>query len=321
MNDSSRRSVRSRVIRAAAAAATVAIGITIFALGGHYLGGREVRTERAAEIRAVSADVVQAQAREGKRNVEPRRATKLAHKEKTVKTDPRRESRALRNALFARKAFEKSEAINLRFTIEDDAGMAPRRSFHIVEDVVLGKTSELQRDLHSPEYEMFSFYPVTFLDTVEPLLDFAINYDRIRIARMLIEDGANVNGVGVGANGENETPLQNAAQADNAQVAKLLIEHGANIEGRGRPTRQRGRQPTPLGYALSVQSPNVALLLLKHGASLRKALGPGMMIPNWIAYPTAHGYREGAADTTRIDRLRSLLVSEGATLPPRNGGQ
>ena len=199
--------------------------------------------------------------------------------------------------------------------------MAPRRSFHIVEDVVLGKTSELQRDLHSPEYEMFSFYPVTFLDTVEPLLDFAINYDRIRIARMLIEDGANVNGVGVGANGENETPLQNAAQADNAQVAKLLIEHGANIEGRGRPTRQRGRQPTPLGYALSVQSPNVALLLLKHGASLRKALGPGMMIPNWIAYPTAHGYREGAADTTRIDRLRSLLVSEGATLPPRNGGQ
>ncbi len=126
MNDSSRRSVRSRVIRAAAAAATVAIGITIFALGGHYLGGREVRTERAAEIRAVSADVVQAQAREGKRNVEPRRATKLAHKEKTVKTDPRRESRALRNALFARKAFEKRPLLNLEWVMRPEVARFSR---------------------------------------------------------------------------------------------------------------------------------------------------------------------------------------------------
>ena len=102
-------------------------------------------------------------------------------------------------------------------------------------------------------------------------------------------------------------------------MAKLLIEHGANIESRGGFTKRI--QPTPLGDALEMQASDTALLLLKHGASLQRALGPSMTIPNWIAYPTAHGYREGAADTARIDRLRSLLVSEGVTLPPRNGGQ
>ncbi|MDA8349724.1 MAG: ankyrin repeat domain-containing protein [Pseudomonadota bacterium] len=321
MNDNSKSSMRSRVIMTVAAVAIVAAGITVTALRGRYLVGRGARTGHVEEVRAVSGGAVETQAHGGKPNEEPLHESTQVNATEARKSALRRVSIARETALTFREGFEKSKASDLRIDIESDAGPAPRRSYHLTIEVIMGKRAELQRDLHSPKYEEFSFVPVNFEGVMEPLLDIAIEADRPRIAQMLIADGANVNGVAFGANAWTMTPLAWAAHLHNAKIAKLLIEHGANIDGRGPPTRQRGRQPTPLGEALSVQSPNVALLLLKHGASLRKALGPGMMIPNWIAYPTAHGYREGAADTTRIDRLRSLLVSEGATLPPRNGGQ
>ena len=321
MNDNSKSSMRSRVIMTVAAVAIiVAVGVAITALRGRYLVGRGARTEHVEEVRAASGGSGQAQAHGGKPNEEPLHATSPVNATEARKSTVRRVSIARETALGFREGFEKSKETALRMDIESDTGPAPRRSLHLASEVIMGKRAELQRDLHSPKYEEFSFVPVNFLGLMQPLLDIAIEADRPRIAQMLIADGANVNGVAFGANAWTMTPLAYAAHLHNAKIAKLLIEHGAEIEGRG-PAEREGAQPTPLGYALSEDAPGVALLLLKHGASLRKALGPGLMIPNWIAYPTAHGYREGAADTTRIDRLRSLLVSEGATLPPRNGGQ
>ena len=321
MKDSSNRPVRSGSVRAIVAAAIVVVGIAILVLGSRYINGKGIHEEHGGMNLVVPAERIQARAlaHAAKRNDKPLRATRRAHAKMTVKADPRRVSIALGTALTFREGFEKNKATDLRETIRANAGPAPRRSFHLAGEVIMGRRAELQRDLHSPKYEEFTYVPVNFLGVMQPLLDIAIEADRPRIAQMLIADGANVNGVASGANAWTMTPLAYAAQLDNTHMVRLLLEHGAKIDERG-PRGNGGIQPTPLGYAIS-QAPDTAFLLLKHGASLQKALGPGMIMPNLIAYPTAHGYREGAADTARIDRLRSQLVSEGAILPPRKGGQ
>ena len=217
MNDFSKRPMRSGVVRAIAAVATGGIGVAIFVLGSRYLGSGETRKERGRANLVVSAETHERRAltRAKKRNDEPLPAARWAHATKARKEDPRRVSRALGAALMFREGWEKNDASNLRITIESDAGPAPRRSVHLINEVVMGRTAELQRDLHSPKYEEFTYVPVNFLGVMQPLLDTAIEADRPRIAQMLIADGANVNYTGVVANATVMTPLQEAARADN----------------------------------------------------------------------------------------------------------
>ncbi|WP_308467803.1 ankyrin repeat domain-containing protein [Rathayibacter soli] len=79
-----------------------------------------------------------------------------------------------------------------------------------------------------------------------------------RIARLLIDTGAEVNVRSDGDHGE--TPLHWAASSDDADVAAVLIDCGADIETQG------GSIGTPLDNAIGYNCWNVARLLVARGA-------------------------------------------------------
>ena len=89
------------------------------------------------------------------------------------------------------------------------------------------------------------------------LLDYASRgsrrNDRYRVARLLIERGADPNTRGYGG----FTPLHWASEAGRIETARLLIEHGANVEAKN----NRGK--TPLDVA---QGDEMTKLLLELSA-------------------------------------------------------
>ena len=83
-----------------------------------------------------------------------------------------------------------------------------------------------------------------------------------RVARLLIDAGAEVDARG--EDGTGETPLHWTASSDDAAVAQVLIQGGADIEA------PAGSIGTPLDNAIGYGCWNVARLLVHHGARLDK---------------------------------------------------
>ena len=81
---------------------------------------------------------------------------------------------------------------------------------------------------------------------------------RCNLAKMLIQNGANVNAV----NQNSLTPLHLAVNDDEIDVAKILIENGANIE------LQDNEGLTPFHQAYSKNDSEFAKLLIQNGANI-----------------------------------------------------
>lgn len=80
--------------------------------------------------------------------------------------------------------------------------------------------------------------------------------NRIEVATLLVEHGAQVNAVGEFG----ETPLHQAASWDNADIAKYLLSIGANVNAEILPGK------TPLSLAIKFGFEDVAQVLRRHGA-------------------------------------------------------
>jgi ankyrin repeat protein len=111
-----------------------------------------------------------------------------------------------------------------------------------------------------------------------------------RIARMLIDAGANVNDRGTDDE-DGETPLHWAASSDDVDVAAVLIDGGADIE------IPDGSIGTPLDNAVGYGCWHVARLLVARGAKVDKL---------WHA-----------AALGLLDRLDALLAVESEHTPEK----
>ena len=86
-------------------------------------------------------------------------------------------------------------------------------------------------------------------------LHYAATSGNIKVAQILIENGADPNA----ANVEGRTPIFNAAEEGRREVAQLLIENGADLDVRGEDGY------TPLDWAAMYGSGSgVFQLLFKH---------------------------------------------------------
>lgn len=87
------------------------------------------------------------------------------------------------------------------------------------------------------------------------------------VAKILIENGANVNLVAESRSGA--TPLMMAAQHGKVEVARVLLEHGARVNEKTPAPCER----TALSSAVSSRSEDVEKLLLDHGAEDERVSG------------------------------------------------
>ena len=87
-------------------------------------------------------------------------------------------------------------------------------------------------------------------------LMYAINDGHTDIARLLIENGANVNI----QNDDGYTALMYATMMNNIDIVKLLLENGANVN------IQNNRGSTALELAYSYNRENIAKLLIENGS-------------------------------------------------------
>ncbi|WP_211830320.1 ankyrin repeat domain-containing protein [Kistimonas asteriae] len=92
-------------------------------------------------------------------------------------------------------------------------------------------------------------------------LDIALLLNNTRLAKALIEHGADVNVLIFG----NHTPLYHAASTDNLEIAELLIQHGADLNKTGR------EKNTPLQIAIKYGHFTMARLLIHYSADVNKS--------------------------------------------------
>lgn len=85
----------------------------------------------------------------------------------------------------------------------------------------------------------------------------AVSQNHTGVAKMLVENGANVDYSYEGG----FTPLMHAAYAGNLELVKLLLEHGAD------PNAKNGEGKTPLAFAREKGHDTVVELLKVHGAA------------------------------------------------------
>lgn len=121
---------------------------------------------------------------------------------------------------------------------------------------------------------------------------------RLRIAKMLIAKGANVNGAAdVGYFG-GSTPLHGAGGSGHGGIARLLIQHGAAVNVASPRGMFKGY--TPLHAASSYGHVALVELLLEHGANVNPKTGDeyfkGVVTP---------------LDLATSDEVRDLLVRHG----------
>jgi ankyrin repeat protein len=93
----------------------------------------------------------------------------------------------------------------------------------------------------------------------------AVEFRRKEIAALLIEKGADVNGVGK----MGRTPLQYAARLGHEDMASFLIEKGADVNG------AYGFGMTPLHFAAVYGNTDIAALLIEKGADINAKNGYG----------------------------------------------
>jgi uncharacterized protein len=94
-------------------------------------------------------------------------------------------------------------------------------------------------------------------DTGFTALTGAVSQNYNEVAKLLVENGANVNYSYEGG----FTPLIHAAHAGNFELVKLLLEKGAD------PNAKNGEGKTPKGYAREKGHDRVVELLKTHGAA------------------------------------------------------
>ena len=86
------------------------------------------------------------------------------------------------------------------------------------------------------------------------------DYDHIKLAEFLLENGANVDEAPVSGGAEGFTPLIYAARANKLDIAKFLIEHNANVNAKN------VRDQTPLSLAEKAGYTEMVQLLKDNGA-------------------------------------------------------
>ena len=102
-----------------------------------------------------------------------------------------------------------------------------------------------------------------------PLL-YAVSVRKPAVAAMLIDKGADVNGVCADPEALQDTPLANAANGGDIPMAKLLLKRGADING------GKSKTFTPLMAALFWQDESVAKFLVASGADVNRGDGNGL---------------------------------------------
>jgi len=148
--------------------------------------------------------------------------------------------------------------------------------------------------------------------------DEALNVRRLAVAEMLLEHGADVNGVD---RGEHITPLH--ASVRNVAMTKLLLEHGAKLEAKD----DQGQ--TALFRAADVVNLPVAKLLIEHGADVNAREKDGHPVLYCAVkannIPLAELLIEHGADVNALDNaghsllygtlrpeIRDYLIAHGA---------
>ncbi len=128
--------------------------------------------------------------------------------------------------------------------------------------------------------------------------DFVTPKARLKIARMLIAKGANVNALANIGFFDGYTPLHGAAESGQEGIARVLIEHGANINAASPTGMFVGY--TPLHGAAKGGHSDVVSLLLESGAKVNAKTG--------------EKYFEGVLtplDMASTPEVRALLVKYG----------
>ncbi|KAK0643053.1 hypothetical protein B0T16DRAFT_176251 [Cercophora newfieldiana] len=156
-----------------------------------------------------------------------------------------------------------------------------------------------------------------------PLLTTAIAGGDVKITRLLVENGANIEAREPYAG---QTPLSVAALYGYEDVVRMLVENGANIEA-----RQTLTDRTPLGVAVSEGRYGVAKLLLEKGAKInaRDKLGETPLatamvmaqkgkvtvpVPDVRGTGTFGFHTMRDAEDRHYEDIAALLIAEGADI-------
>lgn len=138
--------------------------------------------------------------------------------------------------------------------------------------------------------------------TITPLL-LAVARDSVSLARLLLQNGANVNG----GNGDGFSPLHMAVCKTNREMVKLLLSLKADVEKKGSQMAMNVMNVTSLYHASLTGSTDVMKMLLEYGAKVDVRSG----FNNHLS--ALH-----VASTTNIV---ALLLGYGADINSRTGGQ
>lgn len=88
--------------------------------------------------------------------------------------------------------------------------------------------------------------------------------DKVWVARILVENGANINFNPYERGARSGTPLYNAVSSNEFEMVRFLLEKGANVN----LYCYNYSVPTPIAAAVSKANTEIVALLLKHGADI-----------------------------------------------------
>lgn len=291
-----------RTVSITAVLAVVIVGVVL------YLRERAPRVP----IRKIAAPVYLVRGR-AENNGESTNTTRGARR---VKSSPNGEF-SEKKYMFLRRRYKPHEqqalgsmnAYGLRLLAHGTkTNMYPHTLRPVVEDVVYGRTSALEKKL-AGGLNPSATYSLPFpLNTNVSLLDLAIEAGQRSIIRLLLSSGANPNpGRAIDGNDTGdrfEAPLPLAALYGEDDVVRELLEEGAHVNQR---LGVRNDDPSALMQAIYGQNPSTVYLLLTHGADINSVLRPGRLVPSIVIdYNPA----------PRLVAIRKLLLQYGAKMPP-----
>ena len=157
--------------------------------------------------------------------------------------------------------------------------------------------------------------PVTRSDlsyAVSTPLIYAVTYRKPAIVNLLLDKGANINGLDKDPNDLEDAPLAYAASGEDIPMSRLLLKRGADINGGS------SKKFTPLMAALFGHYPDMVQFLIRHGANVNRADAKGftpLMLsrsqPNMVWLLLTHGAKVNAKTHDNTTALMMAAKSNG----------